>query len=89
MSVRKKNSDILNSHQPFQLVYQFKLLPSESEPQKLAGHFSRKSVSINHISVSDESPIKFSTGGLGYQIEDSEAERKNQPPKEREKLVLV
>lgn len=46
-------------------------------------------MSINHISASDESPIKLSTGGLGYQIEDSEAERKNQPPKEREKLVLV
>lgn len=46
-------------------------------------------MSINHISASDESPIKLSTGGLGYQIEDSKAERKNQPPKEKEKLVLV
>lgn len=67
---------------------QKKTLLSESEPQKQAGHFS-KSESINQISPSDESPIKLNTGGLGYQIGDSEAERKNQPPKEREKLVLV
>lgn len=60
-----------------------RFLPSESEPQKQAGHFSRKSVSINHISASDESPKNLSTGGLEYQIENSEAERKNQPRKER------
>jgi len=41
------------------------------------------------ISASDASPMKQRTRGLRYQMEDSEAERKNQPPKEREKLVLV
>ena len=68
----------------FELIYQLK-----QKTQKQAGHFSQKSVSMNPISASDESHIKWSTAGLRYQIEDSEAERKNQPPKEREKLVLV
>lgn len=61
-------------------------MPKGSEPQKQAGHFSKKWESINHISATDESPIKLSTGGLGYQIEDS---KENQPPKEKQKLVLV
>lgn len=60
----------------------------ESELQNQEGRFS-KSRSINHISPSDESSTKLNTGGLRYQTGDSEAERKNQPPKEREKLVLV
>lgn len=41
------------------------------------------------ISLPQMNPIKLSTGGLRYQIEESKAGRKNQPPKEREKLVLV
>lgn len=58
----------------------------KTDNSKTSGSFFTE---VNPISASDESPIKLSTAGLRYQIEDSEAERKSQPPKEREKLVLV